>query len=177
MWDGRLIPRGVVLTKYQPQGNEPFYRVVEGKYLDPVQSQGKHHILVDVLDEHGERMIGVNVHLMNGGDAIQVTEAKPGEPYATSFGMYAAGYGYSVKVDDQSDVVSRMGLGDIENPFAGEHVSFAFTFQRASSNIAPPPPPQPPPHNSDIAADLQALRVQYANGLVMLDAIIAKEGR
>lgn len=57
------------------------------------------------------------------------------------------------------------------------HHSFIIGFMEQDIAQPPDPGPPPPPTDSDIAADLQALRVQCANALVMLDAIIAKEAR
>ena len=48
----RLTQRGVLLTHTTAV---PGWRVVRAEYRDVAQSQGRHHIYVDVLDENGVR--------------------------------------------------------------------------------------------------------------------------
>jgi hypothetical protein len=132
-WDGGLSRRGVQLVEYEPQPGETYWKCIEGRYIDEDEARGRHNIFVDCLDEKGERIIGVPVVLVNGGTATKFTEAKPRDDFAADFPMYAAGFGYAVRVMPQSDIITRMGLGTIVQPFVGIHVSYRFVFQRTTA--------------------------------------------
>jgi len=144
-WDSRLDARGAELATYTPMPGATWYKLVHAEWLDEQQAQGRHHILVDVLDEQGRRLTGVPVRCTNGGEVVRVTEAKPGESAATNFPMFASGWGYRVEVAYASDRVSRLGLGTIADPHAGVHTGYYFVWQRTTAGVTIPDPPQPPP--------------------------------
>lgn len=149
-WDSRLLARGAQLIEYQPRPGSTFYRCIRGEWRDEAQSQGKHHILIDVLDEQSRRLTGIPLRLINGGEAITFTEAKPGEEAAANFPMFAAGWGYRIEVAYASDIVSRLGLGTLGDPMAGVHTGYFFVFQRTTQlDSTLPNPPTPPPTTPD----------------------------
>lgn len=143
-WDARLDARGVTISPADAQPGDRYWRLVRGEYLDERESGGRHHIFVDTLDEAGNRVPGVGVRFAwDGGRHIAVTEAKPGEPHAVDYPMYAAGHGYMCHVaDGPSDIVAGMGLGSIEQPHMGIHVSYRMTFQRVTANGSQSPKPE-----------------------------------
>jgi hypothetical protein len=146
-WDERLTRRGVTLNENPPKPGDRYWRLVRAEFRDEGQAQGKHHIYVDVLDEQGARLTGVGVRVAwAGGATIVATEAKPGEDAAANVPLYAAGHGYLCHVaDGQSDVVSGMGLGSIEQPDYRIHVAYRLVFQRVVVPAAQPAPATPPP--------------------------------
>ena len=52
-WDPRLDALGVKLVRAQPAEGEACFRLVKARWLNEAESQGQHHIFVDVLDEEG----------------------------------------------------------------------------------------------------------------------------
>jgi hypothetical protein len=147
-WEQRLTQRGVRLEEFAAQAGQVIWRLAKGEYLDEQQSQGRHHVFVDTLNEQGQRMTGIPVEFSwAGGKDVKPTEAKPGEPYAVDFPMFASGNGYHVRVSDgQSDQVMGMGLGSIAQPHMGIHVSYRLVFQKTMHHtngvpIAPPVEP------------------------------------
>ncbi len=144
IWDPRLTQRGAIVTLYQPVPGELYWKLIEARWLD--LEAGKHHILVDVVNEYGQRLPGIPVRFDNGGSKTSFTEAKPGDEWAVDFPMYAAGYGYSVRVDGMSDMVSHLGLGTIETPHQGDHTGYFFRFQLT---VGQGPQPAPTPNLTD----------------------------
>ena len=131
-WDARLTQRSVRLEESVAQSGQTLWRLVKAEYLDEQQSQGRHHILVDTLNEQGQRIDGITVEFAwASGKDFKNTEAKPGEPQAVDFPMFAAGNSYNVQVaGGASDRVLGMGLGSVEQPQMGIHVSYRLVFQR-----------------------------------------------
>jgi len=143
VWDARLTERHVHLIAYAPQPGESYWRLIQATYVDEQAAQGRHHIFVDTLDEAGSRLTGVEVTCYwDSGFETKASEAKPGEEAALDFPLFAAGYGYRVRVGDASDRVEGMGLGSIEAPQQGIHVAYRLVFQRT---IAPAASPAAPP--------------------------------
>jgi hypothetical protein len=128
-WDSRLDAMGVKLVRAQPAAGETCFRLVKAKWLDEIESQGRHHIFVDVLDEGGQRMIGQRVIVSNGGQNVLVTEDKPPPELSCNFPMFAVLGSYSCQVEGVSDVVTGMGMGSAELPTHKLHTSFELTFQ------------------------------------------------
>jgi len=139
-WDEELDRRGVELIEHEPKAGEQYWRLVRAEYRDAVESQGRHHIYVDVLDEQGRRVTGAGVRFYWATEQITVkTEAKPGEEAAANFPMYAAGWAYGATLDDEpSDEVIGMGLGSIEQPEQGIHVSYLLVWQRVTGSLLGP---------------------------------------
>lgn len=140
-WDSRLDAMGVRLVRAQPPAGETCYRLVKAKWFNEMESQGRHHIFVDVLDEGGQRIIGQRVIVSNGGQTVLVTEDKPPPELSCNMPMFAVLGSYSCQVEGISDAVTGMGMGSAEAPTFALHTSFELTFQREEAGPPPPPPP------------------------------------
>ncbi|HEY65649.1 MAG TPA: cyclic nucleotide-binding domain-containing protein [Caldilineae bacterium] len=132
-WDSRLDLLGVGLRPANVAPGQPYWRLIEARWADERESEGRHHIFVNVLDENGKRIIGQPIRVSwRDGSVIGKTEGKPPTEYSYNFQMYAAGNSYDVSVEGlPSDTVTGMGLGDIERRTWKIHTSFYLTFQRA----------------------------------------------
>ena len=124
-WDPRLDLRGAHLIPAEHGA----WRLVRARWLDEQQSAGRHHIYLDTLDADGERVTGVTVRIAwAGGEATVTTEAKPGEPYAANYPMFAVAPAYSAQPTG-SDLVGGLGLGSIEQPAYAIHTSYELIWQ------------------------------------------------
>ncbi|MEZ4681143.1 MAG: hypothetical protein R2932_43710 [Caldilineaceae bacterium] len=56
-WDPRLTVRGATLVPAAVTAGQGYWRLVEAKWYDRNESQGRHHILLDILNSAGERQI------------------------------------------------------------------------------------------------------------------------
>jgi hypothetical protein len=139
-WDSRLDAMGVRLVRAQPPAGETCYRLVKAKWFDQLESQGRHHIFVDVWDEEGQRILGQRVIVSNGGQTVLVTEDKPPPELSCNMPMFAVLGSYSCQVEGISDAVTGMGMGSAEAPTFALHTSFELTFQREEAGPPPPPP-------------------------------------
>lgn len=134
-WDSRLDERGVRVVEANAPAGQTFWRVVRGEWLDEAQAGGRHHIYVDVLDETGQRMVGVPLTVIwPGGEARMVSEAKPGEPYAANYPMSPSRNEFAVGVANGllSERVIGIGMG-AQTPGgfnAACHTSTALVFRR-----------------------------------------------
>ncbi len=133
VWDSRLDQLGVGLRPADVAPGQLYWRLVEARWADEQQSEGRHHIFVNVLDESGKRIIGQPIKVSwREGSVTGVTEDKPATEYSYNFQMYAAGNSYDLSVEGlPSDTVTGMGLGDIERRAWKIHTSFYLTFQRS----------------------------------------------
>jgi len=123
-WDNQLTVRGV---RYTPGS---VYTLAASHYLED-NAQGMHHILIDVQDAQGRRIVGAPVRFFwADGEDRRITEAKPGEMWALAWPLYAAGNGYGFALDDGT-CITGMGLGTIAHPELGAHVAYAFVFRPA----------------------------------------------
>jgi hypothetical protein len=139
-WDARLDALGVKLVRAQPPAGETCYRLVKAKWFNEAESQGRHHIYMDVLDEEGKRIIGQRVIVSNGGQTILVTEDKPPPELSCNMPMFAVLGSYRCQVDGVSDFVTGLGMGSAEAPTFALHTTFELTFQREKAGPPPPPP-------------------------------------
>lgn len=132
--DSRLPALGVTVEDAAVEPGQPYWRVVEVRFADEVESGGKHHIYVDALDETGNRVVGQPVTVWWGdGNYSTGIEDKPAPDFGFNYMMYAAGYAYNAKIEGMpSDVVKGMGMGDVANRFKGIHTSYYVTFQKAT---------------------------------------------
>lgn len=129
-WDPRLDLRGAYLIPAQ----DGAWRLVRARWLDEAESAGRHHIYIDTLDADGKRVTGVTVRIAwAGGEATVTTEAKPGEPYAANFPMFAVAPAYSAQPTG-SDLVGGLGLGSIEQPAYAIHTSYELIWQYVPSD-------------------------------------------
>ncbi len=133
-WDSRLDQLGVSIQEAAVSSGQQYWRLIDARWADEIQSGGKHHIYVETLDEGGNRVVGQPVMVTWGEGALSgVTEDKAPPDYAYNFQMYAAGYAYSVNVEGlPSDRLSGAGLGSIEQRTYGIHTSYYLTFQRTT---------------------------------------------
>lgn len=133
-WDSRLDQLGVTIQEASVSSGQQYWRLIDARWADEIQSGGKHHIYVETLDEGGNRVVGQPVMVTWGEGALSgLTEDKAPPDYAYNFQMYAAGYAYSVNVEGMpSDRLSGAGLGSIEQRTYGIHTSYYLTFQRAT---------------------------------------------
>lgn len=132
--DSRLPALGVTVEDAVANPGEQYWRLIEVRFADGVESGGKHHIYVDVLDEAGSRIVGHPVTVFWGdGSHTGPIEDKPAPDFGFNYMMYAAGYAYNVKVDGlPSDILHGAGMGDVQERFKGIHTSYYLTFQRAT---------------------------------------------
>lgn len=129
-WDPRLDLRGAYLIPAQ----DGAWRLVRARWLDEAESAGRHHIYIDTLDADGERVTGVQVRIRwGGGETAVTTEAKPNEPYAANFPMFAVAPAYSAQAAG-GDLVGGMGLGSIEQPAYAIHTSYELVWQYVPSD-------------------------------------------
>ena len=132
VWDARLDQRGATLMSAEVAPGQGYWRLIEARWYDVAESQGKHHIFVEMLDETGNRKTGVPILVeWTTGAATIHTEAKPGEEWATNYGMFDVAPSYSARPDDgvPADSVGAMGLGSIAQPKYKEHTSYGLTWQ------------------------------------------------
>ncbi|NLE76374.1 MAG: cyclic nucleotide-binding domain-containing protein, partial [Chloroflexi bacterium] len=87
-WDGRLDACGVRMEQAPVAPGQQYWRLVEARWANEQESQGKHHIYVNVLDEGGQRLIGQPV-IVNwvDGQVTVMTEDKPKTEMSCNFGM------------------------------------------------------------------------------------------
>ncbi|MBX3010344.1 MAG: hypothetical protein KF832_02510 [Caldilineaceae bacterium] len=139
-WDSRLTERGAALVEAEVAPGQGYWQLVKARWYDPVEAGGRHHILVDLLDEQGARMINVPVIVTwNTGNATIYSEAKLGEPYATNYAMYALAPAYAAQPDTDApaDRVEGMGLGTIGDPYRAFHTSYGLTWRWTVAASAP----------------------------------------
>jgi len=131
-WDDRLNDRGATFVPAQTTSGQGFWRLVKAVWYNEEESQGKHHILIDTLDISGRRQTGVEllIHWEDGSHTLRF-EAKPGEPYAANFAMYALAPAYNATPNDgtPADRVDGMGLGDLQRPTWPIHTSYGLTWR------------------------------------------------
>ncbi len=133
-WDSRLDQLGVSIQEAAVSSGQQYWRLIDARWADEIQSGGKHHIYVEALDESGNRIVGQPIMVTWPEGALSgVTEDKAPPDYSYNFQMYAAGYAYTVNVDGlPSDRLSGAGLGSIEQRTYGIHTSYYLTFQRVT---------------------------------------------
>lgn len=146
--DPRAIQRGVSLVEVAPKPGQIVWRVKSIRWLNEQESQGRHHIYVDTLDEQGRRMAGVPLRVMwPTGNTNIVSEAKPGEPYSANYPMSPSRNEFSLTIADgtPAEMVRGIGMGmDTPSGFnAGIHTSTAVVFQRVKGQDKPIDPPTP----------------------------------
>ncbi|MEZ4832018.1 MAG: hypothetical protein R2873_08460 [Caldilineaceae bacterium] len=131
-WDSRLDQRFTELIEADTQPQQGYWRLVRAQWYDEAEAGGRHHILVDVLDSEGVRLVDIPVRIhWSGGETVLRTQAKPGEEYAADFAMFsiAPSYGAYPLTGSPTDAVWGMGLGSIELPFHTIHTSYGLVWQ------------------------------------------------
>lgn len=130
--DAESKARGVTIDELS--GGLGWY-AVKVDWLNEKESQGRHHILFDTLDEQGQRLANVNITVTWPSGFTKVTsQPKPGEPYSCDFPMSPSRNDFSCRVTEAipSEVVRGIGMGaDTPSGFnAGIHTSTVVVFQR-----------------------------------------------
>lgn len=131
-WDPRLTLRGAISATVEPTPGQGYWRLIKAVWFDEAESQGKHHIFVDLLDQAGNRQTDVPVLITwADGQTTLKTQAKTGEPYAADFGMFSIAPSYKAQPNDgaPADSVDGMGMGSLEAPKKGIHTSYGLTWQ------------------------------------------------
>jgi len=131
--DGRLSLLGVGVEPASVSQGQPYWRLVDARWADEGESEGRHSIYIDVLNADGCRALGqrVVVEWASGSANLLVKDVPPPE-YAVSFPMYNTLGSYSVRVlGYPSDRINGLGLGTIETPDFKVHTSFYVTFRLA----------------------------------------------
>lgn len=159
VWDPRLDALGVEHKPQTPAPGVTAYRLIEARWFDVAEAQGRRNVFVDVLDEGGARL-PVPVHFWwgDGGPdesdtkGIDLNKRDPWADYGIDFPLSSAGRAYGVAVADNgkpSDAVLGMGLGTVEERHTPHHTAYKLVFQRvtapAAQNPAPPAVPRPEP--------------------------------
>lgn len=124
----------------------------------PMPWGGRVSTFLDVLDQHGQRIVGLRVRWFNGGNAFKATEPKVGEPWSVDFPMSGGGNSYGLQIADgqPSDTVFGFGLGH----FVPHHVfKVVYRYTLAGGDAPPQEPPKPPPGNVDLEYALD--QIQY----------------
>jgi hypothetical protein len=137
VWDPRLDQRGTILIEAEVQPGQGYWRLVKGQWFDKDEPPfaGKRNIFIEMLDAAGARQTGIALHVTSLDGlallAVIVSEAKPGELYATDYPMSNIAPAYRVIPFDGSpaDAVSGMGLGSITQPDAWVDTSYLLTWQ------------------------------------------------
>ena len=130
-WDPRLDQRFATLVEADVQPGQLYYRLIRAYWLNTEESQGRHHIYIDVVDENRVRMAGVPIQVKwSDGETTVVTQEKPGEPHATDFPMNALAPAYSAQPNAgyPADRVEGMGYGEIDDPYYAHHTSYLLTW-------------------------------------------------
>lgn len=141
-WDPRLTERGAFLVKAQVTPGVGYWRLIKARWYDEAESQGRHHIFIDLLDQAGQR--GVNVPILvrwADGEVRVTTEQKAGELYAANFDMHSIAPAYSAQpaTGVPADRVEGMGMGSIEAPAFTIHTSYGLIWQWTLAASAPVP--------------------------------------
>lgn len=131
--DPRLGALGVGVQPANVAPGQAYWRAIEVIWHDESEAGGRHSILLDVLDESGNRVVGQGVKFSwPDGSDIRIVEDKPFPEYGTNYPMYAAGSSYWVSVEGlPSDVVTGLGLGTIEQRDWTIHTEFLIKYQKA----------------------------------------------
>jgi hypothetical protein len=132
-WDPRLDALRVRIEPVGIAEGQKFWRLVEARWADEVQSCGKHSIYVEVLDFQGRRAVGqpVIVQWADGSVALTVVD-RPAPDWGVDFGMYNCLGSYAVSVGGApSDRIVGLGLGTPERPNFTIHTSFYLVFRLA----------------------------------------------
>jgi hypothetical protein len=143
-WDSRLTERGAYLEPATVSTGEGYWRLVAARWFDHNESQGRHHILIDLLDADGQRQVGIPVRISwRDGESLVFTEEKRDEAFATNYAMYALAPAYGAAPHDgaPADRVEGMGLGNLTEPHLAHHTSYGLTWQWTIAGATPEPTP------------------------------------
>ena len=130
-WDPRLDALGVRIEPAGVKRGQPYWRLVDARWANEKESEGRHSIYVEVLDTQGRRVLGQPVIFHWPGNNVNLAvEDHPEEVWGTNFPMYACLGAYAASVGGgPSDRVVGLGLGTQETPNFKIHTSFYLTFR------------------------------------------------
>lgn len=141
---GMMERRGMNLVEVK---DAPAWKVKKVQWFNPEEADRigpDHHILIDALDENGNRMVGVQFRIIwPTGFHTVTTEAKPGEIASANYPMSPSRNEFSVMVVGSSiptEMLRGIGMGaDLGSGFnAAEHTSTLVVFQRVAQVAVPP---------------------------------------
>ncbi len=130
--DPRLPPQ-VFIREAEVAAGQPYWRLVSVRWLPPEEAGGRHHIFVEVLDEHGHRLGGRSVRISwPGGSVLAYTDAAKPWGEAVSFPQYGLLGSYTVAVLGlPGDEIGGLGLGLPGNDGWADHTCWYLVFQRS----------------------------------------------
>jgi CRP-like cAMP-binding protein len=130
--DPRLAALNVGIHEPNVQPGQGYWRLVRAIWQNKEESGNDHTIYLEVLDEHGSRIVGQPIEIRwQDGSLVVVTEDKPRPEYSANFPMFGTLGSYSVSVPGlPSDTVVGLGMGTPERPDFTIHTNFLLTFQR-----------------------------------------------
>jgi CRP-like cAMP-binding protein len=130
--DPRLSALNVGIQEPNVPPGQSYWRLVKAYWQNKEESGNDHTIYLEVLDEHGSRIVGQPIEIRwQDGSLVVVTEDKPRPEYSANFPMFGTLGSYSVSVPGlPSDTVVGLGMGTPERPDFTIHTNFLLTFQR-----------------------------------------------
>jgi len=134
-WDPRLNDLGTIgLTHPASPSGQIYWWLKEAHWLDLSESNLEPNVNIEVLDEYGNRLVGIEVcqEWAEGSVCEPTQDKEPGE-YPLSMRMTETLGSYTVYVEDTSlsDRIGGLGLGTPEQPNRKLHTGFFLVFQRA----------------------------------------------
>lgn len=139
-WDPQLTERGAVLIGATITTGQGYWKLVKAEWLDEKEAGGRHHILIDMLDSAGKRVVNVPITIAWKDGATKIfSELKPGEIYAANYAMFdvAPSYAAQPATDAPADRVEGMGLGSLDLPTWKIHTSYALVWQWTIADSPP----------------------------------------
>ncbi len=179
-----------VLLEPVADSSQPYWRLIEARWADEKEAQGRGYIYVKALDSSGQPLEGATFQA-DRGDAIDRVETKGAiDQYWGNYMMTATlgTYRVSMAQDElSSDILTNLGLGNEISPQDFVRTSFYLTFQQMAGDdaggveppevevpVEPPPPlePEVPPEPpSDLPARKLDERFKQLNPPVLLEPV------
>jgi hypothetical protein len=125
IWDEQLTKRGVTIQTPNVAAGQQFWRVRAGHWLNPTDSQGRHHILGNVFADNAKQAgVPLRVVWPTGIDTVKTEDKSKDYPpfnFWYNFAMSKSLNDYSILVADgkPTEVVKGIGMGMDGN--SGEH--------------------------------------------------------
>lgn len=152
--DPRATQRGVKIETPDIAPGAFYWFVEEVKWYNEQEADRlgpDHHIMIDVVDAAGQRMVGVPITVTwPSGNTEVKTEAKPGEPYSANFAMTPGEFSIQVRSTVPAEKVTGIEMGqdtpDGFNP--GIHTTTGVRYRwkmKPLGTSTPTPTPVPVP--------------------------------
>ena len=129
--DPRLATLGVRVEPAFVGSGQRYWRLVEARWANEQESEGRHSVFVEVQDLNGRRAVGqpVTFQWADGSVTLPIVD-RPAPDWGADFGMYNCLGSYWVYVGGApSDRIVGLGLGTAETPYFTVHTSFYLTFR------------------------------------------------